>query len=163
MGDDTMVDSVWTREQDKAFENALVTYPDEDSEDRWEKIAAAVPGKSVEEIKHHYELLVEDLDNIESGIVPLPCYSSSLDDSESHAGDGGTSKKGGHFGQNSSESNHGGKSSKADQERRKGIAWTEDEHRLVIQLFSHFSMGISYFVYSFIYLCLSLLSGTWVG
>lgn len=132
MVDETVRDSVWTRAQDKAFENALVTYPDEDAKDRWEKIAATVPGKSVEEIKHHYELLVEDLDNIEAGLVPLPCYSSSLDDSESHAGDGGTSKKGGNFGQNSSESNHGGKASKSDQERRKGIAWTEDEHRLFL-------------------------------
>ncbi|XP_071735774.1 transcription factor SRM1 [Rutidosis leptorrhynchoides] len=129
MADETDKDSVWTREQDIAFENALVTYPDEDAEDRWEKIAAEVPGeKSAEEIKRHYELLLEDLDRIESGVVPLPLY-SSLDDSESHAGEGGTSKK---TGQSTNESSHGGKGSKADQERRKGIAWTEDEHRLFL-------------------------------
>lgn len=129
MGDEAVKDSIWTREQDKAFEHALVTYPDEDDEDRFEKIAEKVPGKSVEEIKHHYELLLEDLERIESGLVPLPSYSSPLDDSESHAGDaGGTSKKG----QNTTESNHGGKASKSEQERRKGIAWTEDEHRLFL-------------------------------
>nr|XP_043624043.1 transcription factor SRM1 [Erigeron canadensis]XP_043624044.1 transcription factor SRM1 [Erigeron canadensis] len=133
MADETVKDSVWTRQQDIAFEHALITYPDEDAKDRWEKIAAEVPGdKSVEEIKSHYDLLLEDLDRIESGVVPLPLYSSSLDDLENQAGDGGTSKKGGNAGQNASESHHGGKASKADQERRKGIAWTEDEHRLFL-------------------------------
>ncbi|KAB5548049.1 hypothetical protein DKX38_011455 [Salix brachista] len=120
--------SLWTREQDKAFENALATYP-EDSSDRWEKIAADVPGKTLEEIKHHYELLVEDISQIEAGCVPLPCYSSSPEGSTGHAGDEGTGKKGGHLGHHNSESNHGSKASRSDQERRKGIAWTEDEHR----------------------------------
>lgn len=120
--------SVWSREQDKQFEKALATYP-EDSSDRWEKIAADVPGKSEEEVKHHYELLVDDVNQIESGFVQVPCYNSSSDGSTSHAGDEATGKKGGNFGHLNSESNHGGKSSKSDQERRKGIAWTEDEHR----------------------------------
>ncbi|KAF5761931.1 putative transcription factor MYB-related family [Helianthus annuus] len=133
MSDKKVKESVWSREQDIAFENALVSYPDEDDEERWEKIAAEVPGnKSVEEIKNHYELLLEDLERIESGVVPLPVYSSSLDDSESQAGDVGTSKKGGNAGQNVNESNHGGKGSKSEQERRKGIAWTEEEHRLFL-------------------------------
>ncbi|KAJ6288944.1 hypothetical protein OIU76_024844 [Salix suchowensis] len=124
--------SLWTREQDKAFENALATYP-EDTSDRWEKIAADVPGKTLEEIKHHYELLVEDISQIEAGCVPLPCYSSSPEGSTGHAGDEGTGKKGGHLGHHNSESNHGSKASRSDQERRKGIAWTEDEHRLSCQ------------------------------
>ncbi|KAI5353530.1 PREDICTED: mRNAion factor [Prunus dulcis] len=123
--------SLWSREQDKAFENALATYS-EDSSDRWEKIAADVPGKTIEEIKHHYELLVDDINQIEAGFVPLPCYNSSSEGSTSHASDEGTNKKGGHSGNYSSESNHGTKASKADQERRKGIAWTEDEHRLFL-------------------------------
>ncbi|KAL8227730.1 hypothetical protein R6Q57_015314 [Mikania cordata] len=132
MGDKKLKDSVWSREQDIAFENSLISYPDEDDEDRWEKIAAEVPGnKSIEEIKNHYELLLEDLDRIETGLVPLPEY-SSLDDSESHAGDGGTHKKGANAGHNASESTHGGKGSKSEQERRKGIAWTEEEHRLFL-------------------------------
>lgn len=123
--------SEWTREQDKAFENALATYS-EDASDRWEKIAADVPGKTLEEIKHHYELLVDDLNQIESGCVPLPAYSSTSEGSTSHGGDEGTGKKGGHLGHYNSESNHGSKVSKSDQERRKGIAWTEDEHRLFL-------------------------------
>ncbi|KAK4261894.1 hypothetical protein QN277_004830 [Acacia crassicarpa] len=121
--------SVWSREQDKAFENALANHP-EDAPDRWEKIAADVPGKTLEEIKHHYELLVEDLNQIESGCVPIPSYNSSSEGSTSHASDEGGGKKGsGHY---NSESNHGTKASKSDQERRKGIAWTEEEHRLFL-------------------------------
>lgn len=120
----------WSKEQDKAFENAIATHP-EDLEDRWEKIAADVPGKTVEEVQHHYELLVEDLQQIESGRVPLPSYSSSSEGSSSLAAEDGNGKMG-QFANAGTESNHGNKASKADQERRKGIAWTEDEHRLFL-------------------------------
>ncbi|KAG5017262.1 hypothetical protein GLYMA_08G290100v4 [Glycine max] len=123
--------SEWSKEQDKAFENALAIHP-EDASDRWEKIAADVPGKTLEEIKHHYELLVEDVNQIESGCVPLPSYNSSPEGSTSHASDEGAGKKGGHSWNSNNESNHGTKASRSDQERRKGIAWTEDEHRLFL-------------------------------
>ena len=121
--------SSWSREQDKAFENALATHP-EDAADRWERIATDVPGKTLEEVKHHYELLVDDVNQIESGFVPLPSYNSSSEGSSSHAGDEGSGKKGGNSGNFSSESNHGSKA-RSEQERRKGIAWTEDEHRYI--------------------------------
>ncbi|KAF1890250.1 hypothetical protein Lal_00025583 [Lupinus albus] len=126
--DEMNCSSEWSWEQDKAFESALVTHP-EDAPDRWEKIAADVPGKTIEEIKQHYELLVEDVNQIESGCVPLPSYNSSPEGSASHASDEGAGKKSGHH---NSDSNHG---TKADQERRKGIAWTEDEHRQDLPLF----------------------------
>lgn len=119
---------MWTRELDKAFEDALATYP-EDLSDRWEKIAADVPGKSLEEVKLHYEILMDDVSRIESGCVPLPSYNSSLDSLTSL--DEENDKKGGHSGQGNNDSHHG-KSTKSDQERRKGIAWTEEEHRLVV-------------------------------
>ncbi|XP_057961071.1 transcription factor SRM1 [Malania oleifera] len=123
--------SSWSREQDKAFEDALATYP-EDSSDRWEKIAADVPGKTLGEVKLHYELLVEDVNQIESGCVPLPIYNSTSEGSTGHVGDEGAGKKGSHYSHFNSDSNHGGKGSRSDQERRKGIAWTEDEHRLFL-------------------------------
>lgn len=119
--------SSWTREQEKAFENALATHP-EDCSDRWEKIAADVPGKTIEEVKDHYELLVEDINGIESGRIPLPCYPSSSEGGD-HANDGGSGKKGGNP---HGDPGHTGKASRSDQERRKGIAWTEDEHRLTL-------------------------------
>lgn len=113
--------TAWSREDDIAFERALASYTDE-SEDKWEKIAADVPGKSVEQIKEHYEVLVEDVSRIESGCVPLPAYNSPRGGSGGGGDDGGSTKKGGN-------SHVGESKAKSDQERRKGIAWTEDEHR----------------------------------
>ncbi|KAL9264889.1 RADIALIS-like 6-like protein [Drosera capensis] len=57
--------SSWTSAQNKLFEQALALY-DKDTPDRWQKIARVVE-KSVEEVKRHYELLVEDIKHIESG------------------------------------------------------------------------------------------------
>ena len=123
--------SEWSKEQDKAFENALAIHL-EDASDRWEKIVADVPGKTLEEIKYHYELLVEDVNRIESGCVPLASYNSSPEGSTSQ----GAGKKGGHSWNSNNESNHGTKASRSDQEWRKGIAWTKDEHRLVYLCFN---------------------------
>ncbi|KAG5040144.1 hypothetical protein JHK85_012620 [Glycine max] len=84
----------------------------------------------LEEIKHHYEVFVEDVNQIESGCVPLPSYNSSTEGSTSHASDEGASKKGGHSWNSNNECNHGTKASRSDQEQRKGIACTEDEHSI---------------------------------
>lgn len=65
--------STWTAKQNKAFEEALAIY-DKDTPDRWQNIANAVEGKSIEEVKLHYQILVEDLNRIESGQIPLPNY-----------------------------------------------------------------------------------------
>ncbi|KMT00441.1 hypothetical protein BVRB_9g217430 [Beta vulgaris subsp. vulgaris] len=63
----------WTPKQNKAFERALAIY-DRDTPDRWHNIARAVGGKTAEEVKRHYEDLLEDIKNIESGQVPFPNY-----------------------------------------------------------------------------------------
>ncbi|RWR90391.1 transcription factor DIVARICATA [Cinnamomum micranthum f. kanehirae] len=129
--EETSNGSSWTWEQDKEFEIAIATNA-EDSSDWWEKIAAAVPGKTIDEIKHHYELLVEDINSIESGHVPLPAYVSSSEGSGDPGSEGGMGRRGAHVGNHQGDSNQGGRASRADQERRKGIAWTEDEHRLFL-------------------------------
>ncbi|XP_026389695.1 transcription factor SRM1-like isoform X2 [Papaver somniferum] len=126
--DETSESSTWSREQDKAFENALAIHP-EGTENRWEKIAVEVTGKTLEDVKSHYDILVEDISGIEAGLVPVPCYVSSPEGSAEHVGEGGASRKD----ENSQgNSNHKGKASRLDQERRKGIAWTEEEHRLFL-------------------------------
>lgn len=66
----------WTPKQNKQFEKALAQY-DKETADRWHNVAKAVGGKTAQEVKRHYEILVEDLKNIESGRVPIPNYRST--------------------------------------------------------------------------------------
>ncbi|XP_028962469.2 protein RADIALIS-like 3 [Malus sylvestris] len=68
--------SSWTPKENKLFEKALAVY-DKDTQDRWHNVAKAVGGKSAEEVKRHYEILVHDLMHIESGHVPIPNYKSA--------------------------------------------------------------------------------------
>ncbi|XP_071676354.1 transcription factor SRM1-like isoform X3 [Lolium perenne] len=88
----------------------------------WDAIAAAVPGKTPEDVRRHYELLVEDVDGIEAGRVPLLVYAGDAGPDDGGGSGGGGGKKGSGVDKGSSKS--------AEQEHRKGIAWTEDEHSL---------------------------------
>ncbi|CAA2972279.1 protein RADIALIS-like 2 isoform X2 [Olea europaea var. sylvestris] len=67
----------WTVQENKEFEKALAVY-DTDTPDRWAKVARAVGGKTPEEVKRRYEILVEDVTYIESGQVPFPYRRTSL-------------------------------------------------------------------------------------
>ncbi|KAG0474696.1 hypothetical protein HPP92_014382 [Vanilla planifolia] len=120
----------WSWDEDKAFENALVKYT-EDSNGRWENIAADVPGKTVEEIKNHYRILEEDVRAIELGLVPVPSYHDSTSEVVGQEAKNLSSCKDSSHrdGQRSSEV------SKLDWKRSKRIAWTEEEHR-------HFLLGL---------------------
>lgn len=64
---------LWTSKQNKQFEEALARY-DKDTPDRWHNIARAVGGKSAEEVRRHYEVLVKDIMQIETDQVPIPNY-----------------------------------------------------------------------------------------
>lgn len=67
----------WTAEENKLFEKALARF-DRDTPDRWHNVARAVGGgKSAEEVKWHYQILIEDLRRIESGDVPFPNYNTT--------------------------------------------------------------------------------------
>lgn len=147
--------SVWTREQDKEFENALNVF-DQDNPNRWEQIAGAVTGKDAMEVKRHFEILQEDINSIDAGRIALPNYSlSSLSLSEEGpASDTPGVKKGASFsGQASGTgvnangngvaalSGKGMSSKSADQERRKGIPWSEEEHRLFLLGLAKFGKG----------------------
>ncbi|KOM45157.1 hypothetical protein LR48_Vigan06g046300 [Vigna angularis] len=68
--------SSWTPRQNKLFEEALAIY-DRDTPDKWQNVARVV-GKSVEEVKNHFEILKEDVNRIERGQVPLPNYRGTM-------------------------------------------------------------------------------------
>ncbi|KAK7386535.1 hypothetical protein VNO78_26837 [Psophocarpus tetragonolobus] len=67
--------SSWTPRQNKLFEQALALY-DRETPDRWQNVANVV-GRSVEEVKRHYEILKEDVKRIEHGQVPFPHYKTN--------------------------------------------------------------------------------------
>ncbi|KAM0970439.1 hypothetical protein FF1_018516 [Malus domestica] len=72
--------STWTAKQNKSFEIALATY-DRETPDRWHNIARVVGGTTEEEVKRQYEILLADINRIESGKVPLPKYRKARESS----------------------------------------------------------------------------------
>ncbi|KDP39847.1 hypothetical protein JCGZ_04192 [Jatropha curcas] len=117
--------SSWSRLEDKLFERALVIFPEE-SPNRWQKIAAQVPGRTWVEVKKHYEDLVHDVGEIDSGRVQLPSYEDEWG-MDSAGGWGSVTESGTSqvwFGSKGKE--------KETSERRKGVPWTEEEHRLFL-------------------------------
>jgi hypothetical protein len=134
MSSAAMTTAAWTREEDKALENAVAKAApppaDVPPDESWfSALAASLPARSPEEVRRHYEALVEDVGAIEAGRVPLPRYSGEESAANSPK-DGG-----GHRRDEPKGVVDAGKScSKAEQERRKGIPWTEEEHRFICDL-----------------------------
>ncbi|KAG6433794.1 hypothetical protein SASPL_105411 [Salvia splendens] len=102
--------SKWTAEENKRFETALALF-DKDTPDRWHNVASMIPGKSVADVIRQYRDLVDDVSDIEAGLIPVPGYSNNSFTLEWTA-DHGLPKR--------SASAHN---------RKKGVPWTEDEHR----------------------------------
>lgn len=61
VGDDKQgsADAVWSQEDQKLLETAIVKYPKTTAGDRWQKIANSVPGRTKEECLARYKYLVQ--------------------------------------------------------------------------------------------------------
>ncbi|XP_027110574.1 transcription factor DIVARICATA isoform X1 [Coffea arabica] len=126
----------WTPAENKAFENALAVF-DKDTPDRWQKVAAVVPGKTVMDVIRQYKELVEDVSNIEAGLIPIPGYGTSpftLEWGSGHNFDGykqsfiATGKR-------------SSATRPSEQERKKGVPWTEEEHKLFLMGLKKYGKG----------------------
>ncbi|OIW07534.1 hypothetical protein TanjilG_14480 [Lupinus angustifolius] len=121
--------SKWTPQENKLFENALALY-DKDTPDRWLSVAAMIPGKTVADVIKQYKELEEDVSVIEAGLFPVHGYSTSsftLEEVElnNHGFD--------RFEQLYRVGGKRGASTRPfEQERKKGVPWTEEEHRLFL-------------------------------
>ncbi|MFS7968735.1 putative transcription factor MYB/SANT family [Helianthus anomalus] len=108
--------SEWTNEQNTWFESALAIF-DTETPDRWSNVAAMVPGKSEIDVKKQYEKLKADINEIEAGYL-TSSSSFKLESDEDHDDqDFGIFRK------------RPTKFRPFDHERRKGVPWTEEEHR----------------------------------
>ncbi|CAH8362030.1 unnamed protein product [Eruca vesicaria subsp. sativa] len=112
--------SSWSRDDDIAFESALAIYIDE-TDNRWEKIAGVVSGKTLEQVIERYKSLLHDVMKIESGDIPLPDYDVPEDTNvrRKNIGKGSNDRK-------CENKQEGEPTSKP--KRRKVIPWTPLEH-----------------------------------
>lgn len=107
--------TAWTKEENKRFESALAIF-DEKTPNRWFKVAEMIPGKSVYDVINQYKELEADVSDIEAGLVPIPGYLASsftLELADHRSFDVFRKRA----------------KINSDQERKKGVPWTEEEHR----------------------------------
>ncbi|XP_071737492.1 transcription factor DIVARICATA-like [Rutidosis leptorrhynchoides] len=139
MMEDNIKSTIWTPTENKLFETALAKF-DKDTPDRWQRVAEMVPGKTVADIIRQYKELVDDVSSIEAGFYPKYKYNCSsspftLEWGNKNGFDEFATPSCGARGKRSS-----GTPVVAfmdavqplEQERKKGVPWTEEEHKLFL-------------------------------
>ncbi|KAK4268648.1 hypothetical protein QN277_025268 [Acacia crassicarpa] len=130
----------WTSEENKRFEDALALY-DKDTPDRWLKVAAKVPGKTVGDVIRQYKQLEEDVSVIEAGLIPVSEYD---DNNSSFTLEWANNNNQGFddFKPFYSVGEKRGSSTRpSEQERKKGVPWTEEEHRQFLMGLKKYGKG----------------------
>lgn len=119
-------DTKWSQEDNKMFENALALF-DKDTPDRWYNVAAMIPGKTVSDVIKQYKELEEDVSDIEAGLIPVPSYARDSFTLEwmNYQGFDEMNQFYVSCGKRSTSTRP------SDQERKKGVPWTEEEHRYI--------------------------------
>ncbi|EFJ15772.1 hypothetical protein SELMODRAFT_117555 [Selaginella moellendorffii] len=114
----------WSAAEIKLFESALSVSAHKfgSGEPNWEKFH--LPGKQGWELKQQYDMLVKDVAAIEAGLVAPPNYIEAPPQ--------GSPDRSGSPGRKIPASIVHRTSDHPPQERRKGIPWSEDEHKLFL-------------------------------
>lgn len=110
----------WTLEENKRFEDALALY-DKETPDRWHNVAQRIPGKTVSDVINQYRKLEEDISEIEAGVLVVDGYSNDPVTLEWVANN--------HPQFYSPGEKRCASNRIPDHEKKKGIPWTEEEHR----------------------------------
>lgn len=94
-------DDQWSFEEIKIFEKAVAEFGLDHSEGLFERIAARLPRKTETQVRNRWEMLLREVEMIESGFIPIPYYKTTADPVNE--------KK----------------------PKRRGVPWTQEEHEYV--------------------------------